>query len=384
MFQKCISLFTALALVFLAGCHHEEKNLRPEIFLEMERTTVETEASAKSAMSEENVVVDSDDELDMSDWSTYRNEEYGYTIQRPKDSYLYSPYASQTFIKNKADSSGAEGISITVLKKAEGNTLENEIEKLKGGDGTTSVVTEREAKLQNLYAIQLLLATADQTDIYYLAETSDHVYILHSLDDEDLYEEIIATFALIESDEETIPTETICDAPELTEEEKNAVVDGWKRYRNTKYCFEIKYPSEWMLVDEGGRLIHFANYESYDGFQEEVRQNPDIERYKSMFIWIFLKDQQTFYDIKSEYTRRAENTIDFETGKGDLILYADSVRSVEQDNSWDVVVPDFKVLLESDDYNFMLNHGLSTINRQEQEEKMEFFKKIIKTFKFLD
>lgn len=80
MIQKCISLFIVLALVFLAGCYHEKKP--DDIILNLNEMD-EVDEVMEAVESEENVVEASDNEIDTSEWLTYRNEEYGLEFQYP-------------------------------------------------------------------------------------------------------------------------------------------------------------------------------------------------------------------------------------------------------------------------------------------------------------
>lgn len=155
----------------------------------------------------------------------------------------------------------------------------------------------------------------------------------------------------------------------------------WKKYRNEELGFEMMYPGGWYVEDEG--VIRFSNYESMDKWRDLIAKKDDnIEDFSAIYLWVFDKRSETFEEVRAGYDRRSEDVISFATNKNEIALYVDSVRGAVMNESWDVVVPDFKAFVELENYNLMFYTGMSSRDTEEQERKLELLKNALRTFNF--
>jgi len=200
-------------------------------------------------------------EEETADWVTYKNEEYGFEFKYPKE------FAENKFCMARETEGGIEvGRFIYIsIEDSKGLNLSEYIDsvfpKEFNIESKENITVGGEEAVKIIYSFsgpgaygEAVFLLKDKKAYLFEFAYGNNPCVAHKLgiDEFDAFEYIISTFKFLE--EETA---------------------NWKTYRNEKYGFEIKYPSDVNVQDEGyidylnGIIITFCGgeYANYCGIQ---------------------------------------------------------------------------------------------------------------------
>ncbi|MBU3924507.1 hypothetical protein KJ854_01055 [Patescibacteria group bacterium] len=166
--------------------------------------------------------------IDVSDWRTYRNEEFGFEIKYPKEYESNEDYAIWT-LTNKGGVLSEWGVNkrqetvfgIDVYLKNEKTRLLNHF-----GNET---VADQQFFINDIAAKKLEGGKTAWNVL--MIENENYIYI------------IISSFFPFKNNQEYNEYKAILSTFKFTEKDKTI---DWETYRNEKHGFEIKYPQDWQ------------------------------------------------------------------------------------------------------------------------------------------
>lgn len=172
-------------------------------------------------------------EIDISNWKTYSNEEYGFEFKYPEDFKVYDDYPDKSAVfigTSETNRSPNEGVSMKIIDKE----ITVAIDEAKNRDEITNVLEEKKDFLNGIEFNKLVLTSAiGYNDAHYFFVKSGKNYEIILDNDNEIQNQILSTFKFTKKDE---------------------TVD-WKTYRNEKYGFQIKYPQDWFVEDSKSATI---------------------------------------------------------------------------------------------------------------------------------
>ena len=308
---------------------------------------------------EDDVVDDNVSEIDISDWKTYRNEEFGYEIKYPEDWNIsvgkHEPRWHETVLGRVVISGGIEDpfyapLSITIRSNGEKLSIEEWYRKnYPKGDSSRL----QEVKFDKTNGMRVLSLWDNGLDGFYFSD-EDKIYSVSIVDLQEnaenqimMNEKLLSTFKFIELADD---------------------ISDWKTYRNEEFGYEIKYPEIYLVEDKSeifigddpsmnpwytrtDFLLSFVMFENPTskcriGFVLEVFNTTDKDKIKSAGGWEFIKESGV---------KKIENNLD---------VYLYSIDSGT--NNMQVIFRDGRA------YSFFYYHILE-----------EDFNQILSTFKFI-
>lgn len=234
--KKLILLSSALlSVVFLAGCGTQPTTPAP------------------TAEQKEQPIAVADE---TADWTSYTNEEFGFTISYPSAYHIYLDHNLINYDENKYERGDPNGVKIQIQKNNGGNLGYD----LSTADGIKKLVDELNAdRVENdapetsrstpiissplgvfQFKNKWLSGPGGEFSVYYAITNSDAhtVLVWNEQNDQETINKILSTF------KQTPTVQSTAD---------------WKTYTNTDYGYLIKYPSTWTVdskaKDRRGKTI---------------------------------------------------------------------------------------------------------------------------------
>ncbi len=232
--------------------------------------------------------------INESEWIKYESGQYDFSFTYPpdwileedgntvrihsleKDLYLYSEYLDIEIVSSTFDDLKSE--------------IENS-DRLEDGTSLAQFSEATEVNINGATSLKGEHATAIGTPVvfYYIPLEGNGLWITRYSGFDASEERIISTFTL-ENDNEETPADGSKPPSESNEilEDQTSGVEDWESYRNEKYGFTFKYPTEFTLKD--GEDLSDKNYQSHILFSGlDLRSKNDAN--KVIFIQIFQNNQ---------------------------------------------------------------------------------------------
>ena len=182
--------------------------------------------------------------------------------------------------------------------------------------------------------------------------------------------------------EEEIKEEDLSDSKEVMEDSQDEAV-SWKTYKNEKSGYEIKYPSDWMIISDW-KFITDATDMGINFCGPEYKSEAECSTGgKSNSPVIRLRDDMPDHMEKEYCTLNKESIF----CKEDLILSQKNIKIASRDG----VITEFKVMNNGSIYaNWKKNFTdektfeLSVVGLREYSHYREIFNQMLSTFKFTE
>ena len=195
MFKKFLIIAVILfSVTLVSGCSKQEENINQNA---EEQISQENQAQNDNTAEEQEETVFVGDEINMANWQTYRNEEYGFYFKYPNDwvvdvdglkAYVYS----RVMRDNMPEGGGAVIVSIENLD------LREFIENYEVSDAPHSKIIKQEKySLDNFPATILEAKTAIgiNQNIIFVSNKNNYTISFHNFDEYHLA--IISTFKFV-------------------------------------------------------------------------------------------------------------------------------------------------------------------------------------------
>jgi len=282
-------------------------------------------------------------DIDIADWKTYKNEEYGFEVKYPKDFEGQEPESGDALSDVLLGAEKTEGgnsyyftIKIRPNYKVDQITSGvKDAEKITVGDrpGYKYFYTEGIGES----GVALIQIGQDELSIIFdligdsrqdFATANDRkIYVQNMLD------QILSTF-------------------KFTEKDKTA---DWKVYRNEEYGFEFKYPKDWFIRSESIMYVSIVNNRYKDAEGEFPYLNISIinnEKNLTLRDWFFenIKPKEgEDYELKNVMVKDY-NAIEFSYSriiKNTLIDFNSNIvsfRAINAIENYDQILSTFKFI----------------------------------------